>query len=65
VKVKIERPDAAAAVDIFNKYLTANLPIHESGWFQNGGDTQAAIDRMIAAAVEEWPTSRRRTASSR
>jgi proteasome-associated ATPase len=53
VKVKIERPDAAAAVDIFNKYLTADLPIHESELSQNGGDTQAAIDRMIAAAVEE------------
>jgi proteasome-associated ATPase len=53
VKVKIERPDATAAVDIFNKYLTADLPIHESELSQNGGDTQAAIDRMIAAAVEE------------
>ncbi len=53
VKVKIERPDAAAAVDIFNKYLTADLPIHESELSQNSGDTQAAIDRMIAAAVEE------------
>ena len=53
VKVKIERPDAAAAVDIFNKYLTADLPIHESELSQNGGDTQAAIDRMITAAVEE------------
>jgi len=53
VKVKIERPDAAAAVDIFNKYLTADLPIHESELSQNGGDTQAALDRMIAAAVEE------------
>jgi proteasome-associated ATPase len=53
VKVKIERPDAAAAVDIFNKYLTADLPIQESELSQNGGDTQAAIDRMIAAAVEE------------
>ena len=53
VKVKIERPDAAAAVDIFNKYLTADLPIHESELSQNDGDTQAALDRMIAAAVEE------------
>jgi proteasome-associated ATPase len=53
VKVKIERPDAAAAVDIFNKYLTADLPIHESELSQNGGDTQAALDRMITAAVEE------------
>src|ERR1700747_1691377 len=53
VKVKIERPDAAAAVDIFKKYLTADLPIHESELSQHSGDTQAALDRMIAAAVEE------------
>jgi proteasome-associated ATPase len=53
VKVKIERPDAAAAVDIFNKYLTADLPIHESELSQNGGEVQPAVDRMIAAAVAE------------
>ena len=53
VKVKIERPDAAAAVDIFNKYMTAELPIHESELSQHGGDVQPALDRMIAAAVEE------------
>ncbi|HYR45458.1 MAG TPA: proteasome ATPase [Thermoanaerobaculia bacterium] len=53
VKVKIERPDAAAAVDIFNKYMTAELPIHESELTQNGGEVQAAVDRMIAAAVAE------------
>jgi proteasome-associated ATPase len=53
VKVKIERPDAAAAVDIFNKYMTAELPIHESERSQHGGEIQAAVDRMIAAAVGE------------
>ena len=53
VKVKIERPDAAAAVDIFNKYMTAELPIHESELSQNGGEIQPAVDRMIAAAVDE------------
>jgi proteasome-associated ATPase len=53
VKVKIERPDAAAAVDIFNKYMTAELPIHESELTQNGGEVQPAVDRMIAAAVAE------------
>src|SRR5262249_57786916 len=31
VKVKIERPDAVAAEDIFKKYLTADLPVHDSG----------------------------------
>jgi len=53
VKIKIERPDAASAVDIFNKYMTTVLPIHESEVRQSGGDTQAAVDRMIAATIEE------------
>jgi len=53
VKVKIERPDAAAAVDIFAKYMTAELPIHQSELSQNGGEAQPAVDRMIAAAVDE------------
>ncbi len=53
VKVKIERPDATAAVDIFNKYMTAELPIHKSELSQDGGEIQPAVDRMIAAAVAE------------
>jgi proteasome-associated ATPase len=53
VKIKIERPDAASAVDIFNKYMTIQLPIHESEVRQSGGDMQAAVDRMIAATIEE------------
>jgi proteasome-associated ATPase len=53
VKIKIERPDAASAVDIFNKYMTTELPINESEVRQSGGDAQAAVDRMIAATIEE------------
>ena len=53
VKIKIERPDAAAAVDIFNKYMTTQLPINESEIRENSGDVQAAVDRMIAATIEE------------
>jgi proteasome-associated ATPase len=53
VKIKIERPDRAAAVDIFNKYMTTDLPIHQSETRQHGGDVQAALDRMTAATVEE------------
>src|SRR5947199_4846049 len=30
VKIKIERPDRSAAVDIFNQYRTGDLPIHAS-----------------------------------
>jgi proteasome-associated ATPase len=53
VKIKIERPDAAAAMDIFNKYMTIELPIHESEIRENGGEAQSAVDRMIKATVEE------------
>ncbi|HME92771.1 MAG TPA: proteasome ATPase [Methylomirabilota bacterium] len=53
VKIKIERPDAASAVDIFNKYMTVELPIHEDEIRQSSGDTQGAVDRMIAATIEE------------
>jgi proteasome-associated ATPase len=52
VKIKIERPDKAAAVDVFNKYMTAELPIHEAEIRQDAGDAQAAVERMIAATVE-------------
>jgi len=53
VKIKIERPDKDAAVDIFNKYMTTDLPIHESETAVPGGDMQATLDRMIAGTVEE------------
>ncbi|MEV6823240.1 hypothetical protein AB0M72_31285, partial [Nocardiopsis dassonvillei] len=29
VKIKIERPDAEAARDIFGKYITTDLPLHD------------------------------------
>jgi proteasome-associated ATPase len=53
VKIKIERPDAASAVDIFNKYMTTELPINESEVRQSNGDLPAAVERMIAATIEE------------
>jgi proteasome-associated ATPase len=53
VKIKIERPDQAAAVDIFRKYLTTELPLHGAETWHDGADRQAAVDRMIAAAVDE------------
>jgi len=53
VKIKIERPDRNAAVDIFVRYMTAELPIHETELREHGGDMQATLDRMIAATVDE------------
>jgi len=52
VKIKIERPDKNAARDIFLKYLTPEIPIAESETRQQGGDTQAAIERMIGVTIE-------------
>jgi proteasome-associated ATPase len=52
VKIKIERPDAEAARDIFSKYITATLPIHEDDLAENGGSKGATVAAMIQAAVE-------------
>src|SRR5215467_3646455 len=53
VKIKIERPDKGAAVDIFNKYMTPQLPIHERELRANPGDLPATLSRMIAATLDE------------
>jgi proteasome-associated ATPase len=52
VKIKIERPDAESAKDIFGKYLTADLPLHEHDVTQHGGSADATVTAMIQAAVE-------------
>ncbi|HEX9338507.1 MAG TPA: proteasome ATPase, partial [Pseudonocardiaceae bacterium] len=52
VKIKIERPDAEAARDIFSKYLTPDLPIHADDLAEFGGDRSGCIDAMIQHTVE-------------
>jgi len=52
VKIKIERPDAEAARDIFSKYLTEDLPIHEEDLTEHSGSRHACIAAMIQAVVE-------------
>ena len=47
VKIKIERPDRAAAADIFRKYLTADVPYAESE--TRGSDVATAIELMITS----------------
>ena len=51
VKIKIDRPDRAAAGDIFHKYLTLDLPV-AADEIREHGDVQTAIDAMIAAALD-------------
>lgn len=52
VKVKISRPDAQAAAEIFAKYVSVDLPFHEVDVQANGSDLQATVDAMIQRTVE-------------
>ncbi|MDN5859574.1 MAG: proteasome ATPase [Pseudonocardia sp.] len=52
VKIKIERPDAEAAQDIFSKYITDTLPIHVDDLAEFGDNRKACIDAMIQRIVE-------------
>ncbi len=56
VKIKIERPDAESARDIFSKYLTADLPLHADDLAEFGGDPEACVAGMIQATVERMYT---------
>jgi proteasome-associated ATPase len=49
VKIKIERPDSDSARDILSKYLTEEIPLHES---EVKGDRARAVRRMIDTTVE-------------
>jgi proteasome-associated ATPase len=52
VKIKIERPDAESARDIFSKYLIAELPLHEHDLSEHGSSRQRTIEAMIDATVQ-------------
>jgi len=52
VKVKIQRPDAEAAADIFAKYITTDLPFHPNDLAEHGGDVQSTVDAMVQRTVE-------------
>ena len=52
VKIKIERPDAEAAKDIFSKYVLTGLPLHPDDLTEHGGSPEATVDEMIQRVVE-------------
>jgi proteasome-associated ATPase len=56
VKIKIERPDAEAARDIFSKYIVRELPIHTEDIAEHGGNADATVDAMIQRTVERMYT---------
>ncbi|GGO51550.1 MULTISPECIES: proteasome ATPase [Streptomyces] len=53
VKIKIERPDAEAAKDIFAKYLTERLPLHSDDLVEHSSDRAATVHAMIQSVVEQ------------
>ncbi|MBO1413610.1 proteasome ATPase [Streptomyces sp. FH025] len=52
VKIKIERPDAEAAKDIFSKYLKDSLPFHPDDLKEHDGSVEATVVAMIQSVVE-------------
>ena len=80
VKIKIERPDAEAARDIFTKYVLTALPLHPDDLAENGGSAQATVvgddpagrradvlarPRRTGSSRSPTPTATRRSCTSR
>jgi proteasome-associated ATPase len=51
LKIKVNRPDADAARDIFSKYLTPDLPFHANTQERYGSDPQKVVDGMITDTI--------------
>ncbi|WP_181614825.1 proteasome ATPase [Nonomuraea soli] len=56
VKIKIERPDAEAAKDIFSKYLISDLPLHPDDLAEHSDSREGTIHGMIQSVVERMYT---------
>ena len=52
VKVRVGRPDAVAAKDIFSKYLSIDIPFAVDDLKCHGGDAKALVVQMIDLTVE-------------
>ncbi|SCB82093.1 proteasome-associated ATPase [Arthrobacter sp. NIO-1057] len=59
VKIKIRRPDAQGATEIFSKYLTTELPLHEQELAADSVNAEAAIRRMINSTVDAMYSTER------
>ena len=52
VKIRIERPDAESAREIFSKYLTPRIPLHTEDLAEFDGDADRCRRAMIDQTVE-------------
>ncbi len=53
VKIKIERPDASSAKEIFGIYLTPSLPLDSAETAAQAGDAQRLVKHMIERVVDK------------
>jgi proteasome-associated ATPase len=53
VKIRIDRPNADSARQIFGRYLTSEVPISASEIERNDGDIEKTVSIMIEATVAE------------
>jgi proteasome-associated ATPase len=53
VKIKIHRPDAEGAAEIFGKYITEDLPLHADDLAEHGGNAAVTVQEMIRRTVEK------------
>jgi hypothetical protein len=51
VKIKIERPDAQGATEIFGKYITTEIPLNADDLSENHMDRTKTVNAMIQATV--------------
>jgi proteasome-associated ATPase len=52
IKIKIDRPNVVAARDIFNKYLTLDLPFDEEELRIVDGDRESLIEKLIKNSAD-------------
>jgi proteasome-associated ATPase len=52
VKIKISRPDAHAAKEIFSKYITQELPFAQTELDRHSGDARTLAERLIGGTVD-------------
>jgi proteasome-associated ATPase len=53
VKIKVDRPDATAAREIFAVYLHEGLPLAEREVAEHGGDRTVTVEHLIDRTVEK------------
>ena len=52
LKVKVHRPDRDAALEIFSKYLTSDLPFHTNAQQSYGSDPAKIVEGMLVDTID-------------